>query len=234
MSSGFIHSEQLCRLLRYSVEQALHGRTGHLKETSIGMEVFDRGAAFDPGSDTIVRVEARRLRHKLEEYYRTEGRADPIEIVLTPGSYVPAFHTRAGNGVPIALQRPGIAVLPFWNLSGEPEIDRLCDALTEELISALARSHRLRVAARTSVFQFKGRATDVCQLAALLNVETVLEGSIRRCGSRIRVTVQQVSAADGCSLASVCLDRELQHSFAFQEELTESICGVLHAAAYSS
>jgi serine/threonine-protein kinase len=231
MSPGFVHSQQLCRLLRYSVEQALHGHTGHLKETSIGMEVFDRGAAFDPGSDTIVRVEARRLRHKLEEYYRTEGRADPIEFVLTPGSYVPTFHARAGNGAPIAPQRSGIAVLPFWNLSGEPEIDRLCDALTEELISALACSHHLRVAARTSVFQFKGRATDVCQLAALLNVDTVIEGSIRRCGSRIRVTVQQICAADGCSLASVCLERELQDGFAFQEELTESICGGIVSAA---
>lgn len=229
-SAGFVHSDRLCRLLRYSVEEVLYGRAASLKETTLGLEVFDRGAAFDPGSDTIVRVESRRLRRKLEEYYRTEGRADPIEIVLTPGSYVPAFHARDGNGSHTGLPYRSIAVLPFWNLSGEPELDRFSDALTEELISTLAGPRHLRVAARTSVFQFKNRPVDVRQVAASLNVEMVVEGSIRRCGNRIRITAQKISGSDGCSLSSVCLDRELLDGFAFQEELTESICTAINGA----
>jgi len=90
-SETFSHSERLCRFLRFTVEEAVQGRGAKLKEYQIGVEVFDRKAAYDPRADPIVRVEAGRLRAKLEEYYRAEGRDDPVLISFRKGSYVPAF-----------------------------------------------------------------------------------------------------------------------------------------------
>jgi len=90
-SETFSHSERLCRFLRFTVEEAVQGRGAKLKEYQIGVEVFDRKAAYDPRADPIVRVEAGRLRAKLEKYYRAEGRDDPVLISFRKGSYVPAF-----------------------------------------------------------------------------------------------------------------------------------------------
>ena len=90
----FANADRLRRFLLYCVEHVLKERTDRLKETLIGMEVFDRGSAFDPRDDSIVRVDARRLRLKLKEYYREYGVADGVEIVFTPGSYVPRFRFR--------------------------------------------------------------------------------------------------------------------------------------------
>ena len=93
-SQGFIHSDRMTRFLRFAVEQSLHGRADQLKESVIGMEVFDRTSSFDPRTDTIVRVEARRLRSKLKDYYESEGRDDVVLIDFPKGSYVPAFLAR--------------------------------------------------------------------------------------------------------------------------------------------
>ncbi len=93
-SQGFIHSDRMTRFLRFAVEQSLHGRAHQLKESVIGMEVFDRTSSFDPRTDTIVRVEARRLRSKLKDYYESEGRDDVVLIDFPKGSYVPTFLAR--------------------------------------------------------------------------------------------------------------------------------------------
>src|SRR4030095_7015591 len=86
-SQRFSNAPSLRRFLRYVVEHALEGNTEELKEYSLGVEVFDRGEAFDPRTDTIVRVQARRLRSKLKDYYDTEGQTDPIVIELPKGHY---------------------------------------------------------------------------------------------------------------------------------------------------
>ena len=91
MSKGFRSSVRLQRFLRQAVERTLAGETDQLKEYAVGREVFDRGAEYDPRVDSIVRVEARRLRSKLREYYRTGGAADPVVIEFPHGSYVPKF-----------------------------------------------------------------------------------------------------------------------------------------------
>lgn len=96
-SRAFVQSHRIRRFLQFIVEESLLGQPERLKEYLIGVEVFDRRDAFDPRVDSIVRVEARRLRYKLEEYYRTEGRGDPVRIVLRKGSYVPVFEHRTGN-----------------------------------------------------------------------------------------------------------------------------------------
>jgi tetratricopeptide (TPR) repeat protein len=113
-SRSFIQSHRVRRFLEFVVQESLFGRPHRLKEYLIGLEVFDRHDAFDPRVDSIVRVEARRLRHKLEEYYRTEGREDPIRIVLRKGSYVPVYeYQSATSGMPGVSQRRVIEVAPF-------------------------------------------------------------------------------------------------------------------------
>jgi len=92
-SEGFVNSERLTRFLRFTVEKTLAGEADQLKEYLLGVEVFDRGAAFDPRMDPIVRVEARRLRAKLEEYYASAGNASEVRIACRKGSYIPVFES---------------------------------------------------------------------------------------------------------------------------------------------
>jgi serine/threonine protein kinase len=120
-----------------------------------------------------------------------------------------------------------IAVLPFINMSADPEQEYFCDGLTEELINALSRISDLRVVARTSAFTFKGGAMDVRKAGRKLGVKTVLEGSVRKSGDRIRVTAQLVNVMDGYHLWSERYDRELKDIFKMQDEITLSILGIL-------
>jgi adenylate cyclase len=116
-----------------------------------------------------------------------------------------------------------IVVLPFLNLSADPENEFFCDGTTEEIISALSQIQKLHVVARTSSFAFKGKHVDVRIVGQQLNVRTVLEGSIRRVGDRLRITAQLVNAADGYHLWSEKYDREMKDMFAVQEEIADSI-----------
>jgi Tol biopolymer transport system component len=103
-SEAFLHAERLSELLRFLVKQAAAGRIDSLKETAIGVAIFDRPPSYDPKQDNIVRTSARRLRLKLDDYYASEGSADPVRIELPKGSYVPTFQRRFLNG--IALPEP--------------------------------------------------------------------------------------------------------------------------------
>jgi TolB-like protein/Flp pilus assembly protein TadD len=123
--------------------------------------------------------------------------------------------------------RRSIAVLPFADMSPQKDQDYLCEGLAEELINSLAQVEGLRVAARTSAFQFKGRADDVRRIGRELGVDCVLEGSVRKSGSRLRVTAQLVGAADGYQLWSQRYDRELQDVFALQDEIAATIVETL-------
>ena len=114
-------------------------------------------------------------------------------------------------------------------MSADPENEFFSDGMTEELINALTEVEGLRVASRTSAFAFKGRDVDVREIGQRLNVTTVLEGSVRRAGNRLRVTAQLIDAADGYHLWSETYDRELADVFAVQDELSRSI--VKHAPA---
>jgi hypothetical protein len=110
-SDGFVNSERLTRFLRFTVEKTLAGEGDQLKEYLLGVEVFDRGAAFDPRMDPIVRVEARRLRAKLEEYYASAGPANEVRILNRKGSYVPVFEPAVAEPAN-AIHRPMRKV--FW------------------------------------------------------------------------------------------------------------------------
>jgi TolB-like protein/Tfp pilus assembly protein PilF len=120
-------------------------------------------------------------------------------------------------------QHPSIVVLPFSNLSNAPDDEYFSDGLTEEIINTLAQIPGLKVIARTSAFAFKGRNEDIRDIAGTLGVNTVLEGSVRRAGSRIRVTAQLIVAADGTHLSSKRYDREITDIFAVQDEISADI-----------
>jgi TolB-like protein/Flp pilus assembly protein TadD len=120
-----------------------------------------------------------------------------------------------------------IAVLPFVNMSADPENEYFTDGIAEEIINALTKVQALRVAARTSAFAFKGKNLDIRKVGEQLSVSTVLEGSVRKAGSRLRVTAQLINVADGYHLWSERYDRELEDVFAIQDEIAGNIVRAL-------
>jgi TolB-like protein len=146
------------------------------------------------------------------------GRAD------RDGATAPAAGTSAAiDGASAAPAERSIAVLPFVNLSGDPADEYFSDGLAEELLNSLARIEDLKVAARTTSFQFKDRTGDVAEIARQLRVAHVLEGSVRRSGTRVRITAQLVKAADGFHLWSESYDSELEDIFAVQSDIARRI-----------
>jgi TolB-like protein len=116
-------------------------------------------------------------------------------------------------------EEPSVAVLPFANISGKPEEEYFSDGMTEELLNVLARLHSLKVAARTSVFEFKGKGGDVREIGHKLGVSHIVEGSVRREGEHVRVTAQLVRVDDGFHVWSGSYDRELKGVFALQDDI---------------
>ena len=128
------------------------------------------------------------------------------------------------------VRRPmpaGIAVLPFLDLSPAKDQEYFCDGISEEILDALAKIEGLRVVARTSSFSFKGKNANASEVGKKLNVENVLEGSLRREGNRIRISAQLVNARNGFHLWSQTYERELKGVFALQDEITRSIVDAL-------
>jgi serine/threonine protein kinase/tetratricopeptide (TPR) repeat protein len=137
----------------------------------------------------------------------------------------------AGDTVvePAARPRAGasVAVLPFVNMSSDPENEYFSDGLAEELINVLSKLEGLRVASRTSAFAFKGKNEDVRRLGEQLNVRTVLQGSVRKSGNRLRISAQLGNVADGFQLWSETYNRQLEDVFAIQDEIAQSIAKAL-------
>ncbi|HWE49679.1 MAG TPA: protein kinase, partial [Bryobacteraceae bacterium] len=123
--------------------------------------------------------------------------------------------------------KPSIAVLPFANMSSDKENEYFSDGLTEEILNLLAKIPGLKVIARTSSFAFRGKEQDIRRVAEALAVGTVLEGSVRKAGSRIRITAQLINAQDGAHLWSERYDRELTDVFEVQDEIAAAIAGAL-------
>ncbi|HVE59215.1 MAG TPA: protein kinase, partial [Pyrinomonadaceae bacterium] len=120
-----------------------------------------------------------------------------------------------------------IAVLPFTNISADEENEYFCDGLAEELLNALSKIEDLRVAARTSAFSFKNKNVEVSQIGKTLNVKTILEGSVRKAGNKLRITVQLINAADGYHLWSERYDREMRDIFDVQDEIALAVVDAL-------
>lgn len=199
-SPAFSGSERLIELLGYVVEETLNGRASDLKEAVIGNAVYQRDPPYDPRIDSTVRVEARRLRKKLEEHSRLYGQSDPISIVVPTGTYVPAFVIKSSgrNALPPESDRdifrhgPGavIAILPFRPVSGEAATQEFADIITDELIFAFGSEPGMNILSRATTFAYRDRQPPIRDLAAELGFDAVVQGTVREHAGIIRVTVE--------------------------------------------
>ncbi len=147
--------------------------------------------------------------------------------VSSPGATVSGAQT-ALHGQGSSIERmPSIAVLPFANIGGDKEDEYFSDGLAEEILNFLSQIPGLKVIARTSSFAFRGKEQDITKIAETLRVRTILEGSVRRAGSRVRVTAQLIDAEDGSHLWSQRYDRDLADVFAVQDEIAQAIASAL-------
>jgi serine/threonine protein kinase/tetratricopeptide (TPR) repeat protein len=149
---------------------------------------------------------------------------DEIRVLGSPSGET-AGAARADR--PVATGRPAVAVLPFVNMSGDADNEYFSDGLSEDLINALSRLSGLHVASRTSAFRFRGSDLDIRQIGHQLGVTTVVEGSVRRAGARLRVTAQLVSVENGYHLWSERYDRQMADVFEIQDEIVTSIVEAL-------
>jgi TolB-like protein len=137
------------------------------------------------------------------------------------------------SNTPGSSAGPSIAVLPFTNMSADPENEFFADGITEEIINALTQIQDLRVAARTSAFSFKNKHVDLRIVGDRLNVKTVLEGSVRKAGNRVRIMAQLINVADGYHIWSERYDRELKDIFEVQDDISRAIAERLKVALKS-
>jgi TolB-like protein/Flp pilus assembly protein TadD len=148
--------------------------------------------------------------------YDRAGEAPPsASVALAPPAVTP--------GTAALVSDRSIAVLPFVNMSGDPDNEYFSDGISEEILNVLAGTPELRVAARTSSFSFKGKAMEVPEIADALKVRMVLEGSVRRQGDQVRITAQLIDAQDGFHVWSQAYDRRLEDIFAIQDEIARAI-----------
>ncbi len=198
-SRVFADSERLVEFLRYLVETVLAGKGDTLREATIGTALYKREPPYDPRIDSTVRVEARRLRQKLSDYYEEEGQADRLRISLPTGGYLPTFSS-ASDAARVPDQSPErlfpegngaiVAVLPLRSLGRAPEDEDFADGLTEELIFALGRVRGIRVISRSIAFQFKDRPYALDAVARDLAADAILQGTIRRDQNTVRVSIE--------------------------------------------
>src|SRR4051794_15867921 len=213
---------------------------------NLGDVILEDGDIFGDGVNVAVRLEGiaqtggiavsqsvrdqvgNRLDIKFED--RGERRLKNIEKPIR------VYDVALGEGTspaPVKDERPSIAVLPFNNMSGDPEQEFFSDGITEDIITDLSKISGLSVAARHSVFTYKGRAVKVDQVGRELGVGFVLEGSVRKAGTRVRVTGQLVSCQDDTHLWADRFDRDLTDIFAIQDEITVAIVAQLRVKLLS-
>ena len=190
-------------------------------------------ALIEPGTIAISEAVRGSVRGKLAASFDDLGAqqvkniAEPVRAYLVRPD-VPASPASKAGALELALpEKPSIAVLPFSNMSGDPEQEYFTEGVTEDIITELSRFHSLFVIARNSTFTYKGKATDVRQVAKELGVRYVVEGSIRKAANRVRVTAQLIDALTGNHLWAERYDRVLEDIFAVQEELTRNIVAAI-------
>ena len=163
------------------------------------------------------------------EDVKPEGVEHPVSVYALAGEGLnePEAVDSNNNHTDKQRTKPSIAVLPFVNMSADPEQEYFCDGMAEEIINALTHIEDLRVIARTSTFYFKGKDVKVQDIGKELDVETVLEGSVRKAGNKLRITAQLINISDVSHLWSEKYDRELEDVFAIQDEISLAIVEAL-------
>lgn len=194
-SKTFQQVDRLKRFARFIVQETLDGRGAELKEYVIGVQVFDRDDAFDPRTDPIVRVQARRLRARLDRYYREEGGGEPVVIELPKGGYAPSFRRREGGASPrpslgeSIAGRHTVAVHPHRDCSPDAALAAFCRGLDDEIVHTLVGTTRLRVLAPAT--------TAAAAAGAAVEAGVIVDGSARVAHGRARVTTRLIDSATG-------------------------------------
>jgi TolB-like protein len=253
-SQIFTTSPRQQRFLKYLIDQTLNGNSEQLKGYTIGVEVFDRGNDFDSTLDSIVRVEAGRLRSKLREYYEVEGRRDAIRFDFPKGTYtidinfkhhddkiifmrhddVPHLTKIEHEQESIALKLspvsniPTLAILPFANISADPSNAYLADGITDSLFFALSNLSALVLTSRQTSFVYRDKPIRAEEIGLELGVRYLLEGSVQRIENRLRISVQLSDSQTGRCLWTERYDRQLDDVFNLQDEITHNVVKMLH------
>jgi tetratricopeptide (TPR) repeat protein len=213
-SRAFIQSHRIRRFLQFVVEESLLGQPHRLKEYLIGLEVFDRREAFDPRVDSIVRVEARRLRYKLDEYYRIEGREDAVRIVLRKGSYVPIFEYRSsGNGTSPIAPRRSVEISLFSLINATAETRSAAEEIQRRLTHVLIKEGCFQVIAQFQPDSAPSEGAPALHAPASHPsnpADYVVEGSIEFHDHGFRLLLQLLQSADRSYIWSETADGRLQ------------------------
>ena len=223
-SKTFSQVERLKRFVNFIVVESLAGHSSELKEYAIGVQVFAKHPSFDPRTDPIVRVQARRLRARLVKYYREEGQADEIAIELPKGGYSPVFRRKenTASGKPslsaTLAGRNTVFVRPFADRSAEGALDYFCRGLRDEIVHSLTAIKGLRVLSASD-----GVADDRPDAAL------VIDGSVRIAGGNARITSQLVDGTSGHYLWSQSADLSLAEEVTAQESVARSIAARLQS-----
>jgi serine/threonine-protein kinase len=226
VSPLFANAPALGRLLRYLVECTLDGKGAELREYIIGVDVFQRGTDFDPKADSIVRVQARKLRQKLDAYYAEKPVSAGIRISMQPGSYVPSFKTAPIPAIPDGCT---VAVMPFTSLgTGPGDAAYLADSFTDELIHAISRIQDTRVVARTSSFAARDSGQNARDVGRRLGVRSILTGSLRWSVGNVTVLAQLVDVESGLQEWSERREVPEQSLFTLPGDIARAIACVLH------
>jgi serine/threonine-protein kinase len=236
-SKGFRRADRLKRFLTFTVNETIAGHGEQLKEFVIGVEVFDKGPKFDPRSDPIVRVQARRLRGQLAHYYNEEGQNDETIIELPKGGYTPIFRPSKGTAVrhpplPTPVNRNTFLLMPFSDYSAASDQRNFCAGLSQEVIHRLTELNAIKLIIWSR--QDVDGSSDPREAALRDNAGMILSGSVRSAGAEIRIMANLADTASGCSLWSVSFDRKMDHLFAVQEEIARAIADRLRTETEST
>jgi TolB-like protein len=229
-SKTFRRSGRLSAFLRFSVEAVLGGR-GRLQEYEIGIVVLDRTRDFDPRIDPSVRVQAHRLRSKLRQYYKTEGRYDPLEITLPLGTYSPVFRPRQPD---VERRFYSIVVVPFTNLDSrnEKHPDQFDKGLTEELIHVLAQSREWKLVV-AGVQEASGCYSLPEEIAKASGASAIVRGTVRRWrNDMFRISVG-IFLSDATLVWSEMFDISAEDIVSAQEKAALEICQALNCRLHS-
>ena len=198
-----------------------------VEESRLAGEIAALRKAFGADRELIRTVPGRgyQFTGEIRPCSASSGDHEPPDAATAAGSSM----TLVGSGFP-RLDKPSIAVLPFQNMSGDPEQEYFADGIVEEIITALSRIRWLFVVARNSSFTYKGQAVDVKQVGRELGVRYVLEGSVRKAGGRVRITAQLIDAENGAHLWADRFDGLLEDVFDLQDKVALSVAGIIEPA----
>ena len=242
--SEFKAGRRLGQFLRYVVKQALNGHAGSMNQYTIAVEAFGYGSDFDPVSNPAVRILARRLRRALDQYFATQGSADPIRIDIPKGAYVPVFsdnHPRSKNSGPyecptpaveapsLDASRPTIAVMTFDVLDADGAFDHVATGLTEEIIIALTQFPEFLVVGPLNRRIIGQKQLDTNDIGQQYKVRFLMDGTLRTNKGMLRLTVRLTDTLSGQHLWGHSLDIDMQNDsiMTLQDDLVSQLVAII-------